>query len=73
MADMNAIFEKLGQMSAKQDAMAEDVKEVKESVSRVAHKVETHEALKNYVLGACGIVAVGIGIGIDYIKNKFSG
>ena len=53
MAD-NQIYEKIGHLSAKIDALHSDVKEIKETV-------KNHETLKNRVIGYCLAVAAFAG------------
>lgn len=66
MADDKDIHYKLGSIMSKLDAQAETLGEIKE-------KVESHEDLKNKVIGMCAVISVGVGLFMSSIKDAVAG
>ena len=66
MTDDKDIHFKLGSIMSKLDAQGEILGEIKE-------KVESHEDLKNKVIGICAALSVGVGLFIDGIKDAIAG
>lgn len=60
---MNQIFEKLGSMDAKIDAIQTDMNEVKDGVS-------DYRQTKNKLIGACVAVSATVGGGLSAVLNK---
>jgi archaellum component FlaC len=69
MSELYQVLEKLGSIQAKLDNQGEDIKEIKS-------KVESHETLKNRVIGLCVAVSAGVGItasqAINSLKSIFT-
>lgn len=66
MTDEKNIHYMLGSIVEKLDAQSETLGEIK-------RKVESHEDLKNRVIGICAALSVGVGLFIDGIKDTIAG
>lgn len=66
MTDDKDIHFKLGSIMSKLDAQGITLGEIKE-------KVESHEDLKNKVIGICAALSIGVGLFIDGIKDAIAG
>lgn len=60
---INQVFEKLGEMDAKMDALKDDMAIVKAGV-------EDYKNTKNKLIGACVAVSASVGGGLTAILNK---
>lgn len=56
----------LGTIMSKLDAQGEILGEIKQ-------KVESHEDLKNKVIGICAALSIGVGLFVDGIKDAIAG